>query len=110
MQIGLAFCSGEGSFVKASYLWKVWGRRGRWQSCEVRRIFGVGLWTVIRRDWDVMGSNMVYSVGNDRGFRFWKDRWCADNPLRTSFPSLFAISLSKEVWVEDVWNHSRGGV
>ena len=27
-----------------------------------------------------------------------------------SFPSLFAISLAKEAWVEDVWSHSRGGV
>ena len=27
-----------------------------------------------------------------------------------SFPSLFAISLAKESWVEDVWSHFGGGV
>ena len=27
-----------------------------------------------------------------------------------SFPFLFVIALSKEVWVEDVWNHSKKGV
>ena len=82
---------------------------GRW-SCEVRGSFGVGLWKAIKRDWDAMGINKVYFVGNGRRVRFWKDRWCGDNPLCTSFPSLFAISLSKEVWVEDVWSHSGGGV
>ena len=81
-----------------------------WQSCEVRGSFGVGLWKAIKRDWDVIGSNMVYSVGNGRRVRFWKDRWCGDFPLYTSFPFLFSISLSMKAWVEDVSNHSKGGV
>ena len=29
MQMELAFCGGEGGFVEVSYLWEVWGRRGR---------------------------------------------------------------------------------
>ena len=53
---------------------------------------------------------MVYFVGNGRRVRFWKDRWCGDDPLCICFPSLFAISLAKEAWVEDVCSHFGGGV
>ena len=83
---------------------------GGWRSCVVRGSYGVGLWKAIRRGWDALGDNLVYSVGNGRRVRFWKDKWCGDDPLCTSFPSLFAISLDKEAWVADVWSHSGGGV
>ena len=29
VQMELMFCSREGGLVEASYLWEVWGRRGR---------------------------------------------------------------------------------
>ena len=48
---------------------------------------------------------MAFSMGNGRRLRFWKDKWRGNEPLCTSFPSLFAIALFKEAWVEDVWNH-----
>ena len=75
---------------------------GGWRPCVVRGSFGVGLWKAIRRGWDVIGGNLVYSVGNGTRVRFWKNKWCG--------PSLFAISLAKEAWVEDVWSHAGGGV
>ena len=81
---------------------------GGWRSRVVRDNFGVGLWKAIRRGWDVLGDNLVYSVGNSRRVSFWKDKWCGDDPLCTSFPSLFAISLDKEAWVADVWSHFGG--
>ena len=81
-----------------------------WRSHVVRGSFGVGLWKAIRRGWDVIGDNLVYSVGNSRRVKFWKDKWYGDDTLCTSFPSLFVISLAKEAWVEDVWSHSGGGV
>ena len=82
---------------------------GGWRSHVVRGSFGVGLWKAIRRGWDVIGDNLVYSVGNRR-VKFWKDKWYGDDTLCTSFPSLFVISLAKEAWVEDMWSHARGGV
>ena len=36
--------------------------------------------------------------------RFWTDKWCGDESLCESFPSLFPIFLSKNAWVADVWN------
>ena len=37
------------------------------------------------------------------------DKWCGDEPLCESFPSLFSISLSKNAWVLDVWNSVGDG-
>ena len=36
--------------------------------------------------------------------RFWKDKWCGNEPLCELFPSLFAISLEKDAWVSDIWS------
>lgn len=49
---------------------------------------------------------MAFSVGNERRVKFWLDKWCGDEPLRSSFPSLFALTNSKEAWVADVWSPS----
>ena len=62
----------------------------------MRERFGVGLWKVFKKEWDVMDDNMAFIVGNGRRVRFWKDKWRGNAPLCTSFPSLFAIFSSKE--------------
>ncbi|RVW78939.1 putative ribonuclease H protein [Vitis vinifera] len=83
---------------------------GGWRSCVVRGSYGVGLWKAIRRGWEAVGNNLVYSVGNGRRIRFWEEKWCGDDKLCSLFPSLYAISLDKEAWVADVWSHYGGGV
>ena len=50
-----------------------------------------------------MYRSLVYRVGSGRKVRSWKDKQYGDEPLQESFPSLFAISLAKDVWVSDVW-------
>ena len=65
---------------------------------------GVGLWKAIRKEWLGMYNNLAFRVGNGRRMRFWKDKWCGDEPLYESFPSLFAISQAKDAWVSEVWN------
>ena len=51
----------------------------------------------------------MFSVGNGRRVRFWKDSWCGDETLCYTFPSLFALAVSKEEWVPKVWDPSVGG-
>ena len=48
-------------------------------------------------------------MGNGRRVRFWKDEWCGDVALCDSFPSLYALAESKEVWVAEVWDSSSEG-
>ena len=70
----------------------------------VKEGYGVGLWKTIRKDWSIMSSRCSFTVGNGRKVLSWKDRWCGDNLLCVLFPSLFALFVSKDVWVADVWN------
>ena len=37
------------------------------------------------------------------------NKWCGDEPLCESFPSLFTLSSSKKAWVADVWNPEGDG-
>ncbi|RVW21407.1 hypothetical protein CK203_106934 [Vitis vinifera] len=52
---------------------------------------------------------LTYQGGNGQRVRLWMDKWCGDEPLCESFPSLFTISSSKEAWVADVWNLDGDG-
>ncbi|RVW46187.1 Cleavage and polyadenylation specificity factor subunit 1 [Vitis vinifera] len=51
-----------------------------------------------------LGVSFQICVGNGQRVRFWRDKWCDNEPLCDSFPSLFAFSLSKKAWVAKVWN------
>ena len=44
----------------------------------------------------------MFSMGNARRVRFWKDSWCGDKALYYAFLSLFALVVSKEEWVAKV--------
>ena len=88
----------RGNFWKQVICYKYGEEEVGLRSCEVREKYRLGLWKAIRKEWDILGNNMAYSVGNGRSVRFWKDRWCGNNPLCISFPSLFVIASSKEAY------------
>ncbi|KAL6332129.1 hypothetical protein AAG906_001843 [Vitis piasezkii] len=67
---------------------------GRWYTGERKEGFDVGF------------NYIGFSVGNGRRIRFWLDPWCAGEVLCNSFPSLFALAISKEKWVAEVWDSS----
>lgn len=56
-----------------------------------------------------VSNYIVFSVGNGRRIRFWLDSWCGDEALCNSFLSLFALVVSKEEWVVEVWDPSVEG-
>ena len=51
-----------------------------------------------------------FVVVNGRRVKFWKGRWCIEEPLCEAFLSLFAIFDSKEAWVANLWEHRGEGV
>ena len=89
-------------FGKKSLAKNVGEEEGGWRSSKVRDGYRFGLWKAIRKDWDLLGSKVTFSVGNGRRVRFWLDKCCGDEPLRSSFLSLFALTISKEVWMTNV--------
>ena len=70
----------------------------------------MGLWKEIRKEGSLLSNNIVFSMGNGRKVRFWKDIWCGDEALCDSFPSLFDLVVSKKEWVVEVWDPSVEGV
>ena len=75
---------------------------------EVRDGYGVGWWKAIRKEWHLVSSRFSFMVGNGWRVRFWKDKWCGSSPFCDSFPSLFALVVSKNAWVNDVWSSTNG--
>ena len=43
-------------------------------------------------------SSFSFVVRTGESVKFWKDRWCGATPLYLTFPTLFAIVSSKEIW------------
>ncbi|RVW90208.1 ADP-ribosylation factor-like protein 8c [Vitis vinifera] len=84
-------------------------RSERWSSREVREAHGLGLWKGIRMNWELVSNRLVFIVGNGRRVRFWRDKWCGDSPLCSSFPSLFALTNDKEESVANVWDSLAEG-
>ena len=58
---------------------------GGWCTREVREGYGVGLWKEIRKEGSRMFKNIVFSMGDGRRVRFWKDKCYGDNPLAIIF-------------------------
>ncbi|WKA06987.1 hypothetical protein VitviT2T_024859 [Vitis vinifera] len=83
--------------------------RGGWSSREVREAHGLGLWKGIRMNWELACNRLVFIVGNGRRVRFWRDKWCGDSPLCSSFPSLFALTDDREESVANVWDSLAEG-
>ncbi|RVW74260.1 F-box protein [Vitis vinifera] len=44
-----------------------------------------------------------FRVGDGKRVRFWKDRWCGEEPLVVTFPELLSIATIKEAWVDQLW-------
>ena len=76
-----------------------------WRPGVVRDSSGVGVWKETKKQWELFNSMISFMVGNGRRVKFWKDRWCIEEPLCEAFRSLFALSDSKEAWVANLWEH-----
>ena len=53
-----------------------------------------------------MQNKVIFSMGNGRRVKFWKDKWCWNLAFCNSFPSLYAFASSKEAWVGEFWDSS----
>lgn len=60
-----------------------------------------------RKLWGIVNCRISFSMDNGSRVTFSRDKWCGDDPLTVSFPSLFALATSKDR-VADLWSHSNG--
>ena len=70
--------------------------------------YSVGLWKTFRKEWTVVSCRLYFMVGNEQMMKFWKYRWCEDEPLCVSFSFLFALVVFKDAWVKYVWCSNEG--
>ena len=61
------------------------------------------------KEWHIVSALAIFSLGNGRRLRFWKDAWSGENVFSFSYPALFALAANKEVSIADVWEPSREG-
>lgn len=67
-----------------------------WGGC-VWETHGCGLWkSIIRMGLDKFLEYIHFDVGNGSWIRLWHDRWCGDQSLWVTFPTLCDCSLDKE--------------
>lgn len=79
----------EGGLLWTKVIKGKYGEEGGWWSCEVRDPFGVGLWKVISKEWDLFNSKICY--GDGKRVKFWRDRWCSQEPLKVLFPLFYLL-------------------
>ena len=72
----------------------------------MRERFGVQSWKEIRKEGSLLSNNIVFSMENGRRVRFWKDKWCGNEALCDSFPSFYALVVSREACVAEAWDSS----
>ena len=75
---------------------------GGWGTREVREGFGVGFWKEIKKEGSLLQNKTVFFVGDGKKVKFLKDKWCGNDALCDSFPSLYALAASKEGLVSEV--------
>ena len=98
------FANGVGAFLVKDFLWKKIMRgkfreeEGDWRLGVVRDSYGVGVQKEIEKQWDFSNTKISFETGNGNRVKFWKDGQCSEEPLCETFPSLFALSDSKEAW------------
>ena len=67
---------------------------GGWNTGDIRGGYGIGLWKDIRKEWHTLSQNVVFSLGDGRRLRFWKDIWCGEVALSNTFLNLFDMAGS----------------
>ena len=72
----------------------------------MREGFGVGFWKEIKEEGSLLQNEVVFSMGDGRRVKSWKDKWCGNIALCDSFPSLYAVAAFKEAWLVELWDSS----
>ena len=75
---------------------------GGWHTHDRRGGHGTSLWKEIRKEWPSFFQNAIFSLGDGRWINFWKNVWCGEEALCSSYPSLFNLALNKEAKIANI--------
>ena len=49
--------------------------------------------------WEDFSKHTQFEIGVGNRVKFWHDCWCGDQPLQTTFPVLYELTIDKEASV-----------
>ena len=65
--------------------------------------YGVAFSEAIKKKKEVFKRKICFFVNNGRRIKFSLYKWCGDTSVKEFFPTLFAIAISKDSWVANLW-------
>ena len=74
-----------------------------WSTKDPNRGKSYRLWAGILKHKEIFFKLSAFVLGEGTKISFWKDNWCAAEPLAEKFPNLFSLSLNKDVYVAECW-------
>lgn len=70
--------------------------------------YGTSPWKGIMNLFQDYKKGLRVEVGNGQGTKFWKDRWCGNQPLKREFPSVFLLLVDLCALVSDYREITHG--
>lgn len=80
-----------------------------WFPNDVSSSFGVGVWKGIRKGWASFERHISFEM-NGVSIKIWRVKWCENEELWRSFPSLFNLASDKDCLVSSVLPLEEGRV
>lgn len=97
-----AFGEGNDKLWKKVIRSKYGVEQGGWYSKPCRYSHRCSFWKGIMLQKPFFERHISYLVGNGRRIKFWDDRWCCRDPLRTKFPNLYTAVDTKDCFISDM--------
>lgn len=69
--------------------------------CPSHRFYGLSPWKDIMRLFGDFEGGLRIDLGNGVMTKFWKDRWCDENPLQRVYPLIFSLAVDPKALVQD---------
>ena len=74
MQMKLAFSTTKEDLLEYDISGNFGEENGGWHSSEVKKMLRAVIWKSIKREWNVLGENIAFSMENKERAIFWKSR------------------------------------
>lgn len=62
----------------------------------------------IRKGWKIFQRHAHIVVGDGSRVRFWHDKWCGEQSLQATFPTIFELARANDAMITDLFVFSSG--
>lgn len=69
--------------------------------CPTRGSYGLSPWKGIMRFFGEFKGYLRIELGNGSKTKFWKAKWCGENPIQRVYPLVFFLAVDPDALVQD---------